>query len=395
MDQRRGFTLVELLVVIAIVAVLGTAVVLVLNPAELVKQSRDSARLSDLSAINRAFALLEADQPEFFEGAANTIYVSIPDSSVSCANLGLTVIPAGWSYACVSESGHRNTDGTGWIPVDFTAASYGSPFAALPTDPINSTSSGSYYTYVAGGSYKLSALFESEKYAVYSQNDGGLDASVYEMGTNMNLPSAHGLVGYWKFNETSGSSALDSSGFGHTVFVGGSGPSWQSSGCKAGGCLRISGGFGCSNCSNVYAPDSSALDLNTQGTIAGWIQVNGYDGNGNPSYILFTKAGAYNFTINDWGGSSIFNAGVSGAPGSVSQHVWRHVAATFNNGTIKYYVNGALFGTAVGASPLPNSASVLKFGAREAYTLNGMIDEVRVYNRVLSDDEISLLYSSS
>ncbi|MGC9603563.1 MAG: type II secretion system protein, partial [Minisyncoccia bacterium] len=41
-----GFTLIELLVVIGILGTLATAVVLVLNPAQLLAQARDSTRLS-------------------------------------------------------------------------------------------------------------------------------------------------------------------------------------------------------------------------------------------------------------------------------------------------------------------------------------------------------------
>ena len=55
------FTLIELLVVIAILAVLATAVVVVLNPAELLKQGRDSTRLSDFSAIHSAIAFYLSD----------------------------------------------------------------------------------------------------------------------------------------------------------------------------------------------------------------------------------------------------------------------------------------------------------------------------------------------
>ncbi|HEY4525527.1 MAG TPA: prepilin-type N-terminal cleavage/methylation domain-containing protein, partial [Candidatus Paceibacterota bacterium] len=50
--HRKSFTLIELLIVIAIVAILSTVVIITLNPAELLRQSRDSVRLSDLSLMN-------------------------------------------------------------------------------------------------------------------------------------------------------------------------------------------------------------------------------------------------------------------------------------------------------------------------------------------------------
>ena len=59
--MQRGFTLVELLIVIAILAVLSVTVVVVLNPAELLKQARDSTRISDLASINSAIALYLTD----------------------------------------------------------------------------------------------------------------------------------------------------------------------------------------------------------------------------------------------------------------------------------------------------------------------------------------------
>ncbi len=55
--EGRGFTLIELLVVIAVLATLAVAVVLVLNPAELIKEGRDTTRISDLAALNNAIGL--------------------------------------------------------------------------------------------------------------------------------------------------------------------------------------------------------------------------------------------------------------------------------------------------------------------------------------------------
>jgi len=188
---ESSFTLVELLIVIGILAILTAAVVIAINPAELLKQGRDSQRMQDLSSIDKALSVLEAIDPSVSLGTASTVYVSVPDSSATCANLGLPSLPTGWSYGCVASSTLYDTDGTGWIPVNFSSSA-SLTFSALPIDPTNTTSTGNYYTYAPGGSWKLMTLFESEKYSYgggsdKTSNDGGGDDAVYEAGSNKSI----------------------------------------------------------------------------------------------------------------------------------------------------------------------------------------------------------------
>jgi len=161
--DNRSFTLIELLVVVALIAVLSVAVIISLNPQELIKQSRDSTRLSDLQNLNKSLALFEADTGGTgFMGSSSVIYVSIPDTTSTCANLGFPTPPSGYSYRCVTQENLKKTDGSGWIPVNFNQISFGKTLTKLPIDPINQTSTGNYYTYVAGGSWKLTTRFESQ-----------------------------------------------------------------------------------------------------------------------------------------------------------------------------------------------------------------------------------------
>src|ERR1035437_2333444 len=223
--MRRGFTLIELLVVIAILAVLAVVVVLTLNPAGLLQEARDSNRISDMATINSALGLSLADNASESLGSANTVYVSVPDTSTTCANLGLPTLPSGYSYHCstAATSTYRRTDGTGWIPVNLSANTFGSSMAQLPQDPVNVTSSRLYYTYETDGlgRYEATTPFESSKYKLGGTSDqisgdGGTLASVYEKGSKLGMePLDYGdpsLVGLWTFDEGTGSVAYDYSG---------------------------------------------------------------------------------------------------------------------------------------------------------------------------------------
>lgn len=186
--SKRGFTLIELLVVIGILAVLTAAVVVVLNPAELLKQARDAQRLSDFDALRSAISLYlsTATTPSF--GGSNAAYAMNSTNCYYVANGG----------TCATKSG-TGVDGTtnNWVPINFnelTTVGLSSPLSALPTDPSNTaTLHYAIGTDFTNKYYVLKTVLESIKYDDKMLTDGGGNGSysttTYEVGNHpgMNL----------------------------------------------------------------------------------------------------------------------------------------------------------------------------------------------------------------
>ena len=183
-SSAKGFTLIELLVVIAIVAILAVVVILTLNPAELLRQARDSNRVSDMATLRSAIAVYLADVTSPSITADNsTCYMSATSSSANCNGNFATGRTS-------TSSTSRATDGTGWIPIDFTDISSGSPLGTLPADPTNSGAN--VYSYAASSTeltFEINAQLESTKYTNASTGleatDGGSSTTVYEVGTHL------------------------------------------------------------------------------------------------------------------------------------------------------------------------------------------------------------------
>jgi prepilin-type N-terminal cleavage/methylation domain-containing protein len=205
-----GFTLIELLVVIAILAVLATAVVVIINPGQLVKQGRDSTRLSDIAALNNTLSMVLADVSNPSLGTAGTIYLSLPASNYDCSDLGF---PVGGNYRCAPSTDFTKVDGTGWIPVNFNALSTGSALARLPIDPVNDAASLYYYEYFAdpvSKTWKIQAVIESDKYQAEATKDAGTADSAYEKGADLTLGSSVFPSGWVRIP---GNSTYDTSDF--------------------------------------------------------------------------------------------------------------------------------------------------------------------------------------
>lgn len=196
MNNKKGFTLVELLIVIGILVILSTAAVLVINPAELLKQARDSQRLADLNAIQSALGLYmsQVDSTTLNSGSTDSgTYVGRCTYAVAAGSMPTNNNPFG-SHASSSSTCYtwattpRGVDGTGWVNAvfsDLTGVGGQVPFASLPVDPTNDsthmygyagvdTATPTYHPLAASSkTFELDARLESQKHRAKMITDGG------------------------------------------------------------------------------------------------------------------------------------------------------------------------------------------------------------------------------
>ncbi len=116
----------------------------------------------------------------------------------------------------------------------------------------------------------------------------------------------------------------------------------------------------------------------------GWsLYLDASSGGSAQASVVTTSAGAAQYT--------------AGGTTTLADGTWYHVMGVWNPGvSIKVYVNGALEGTTNTATTNLRTSTVnLRFGRINVTSwFSGMVDDFRVYNRVLSDAEIAKLYSA-
>ncbi len=221
-QKTKAFTLLELLIVVAIIGVLSVALVMILNPSEMLKKSRDAQRISDLTALKKAVEIYKTNIPSAkLAGANNTgckgttistawqpatdhIYYSLPNdtTTISAMVLDGTTFTGTGGASQVLKANSGKVDSNGWIPIDFTSLPGGSPISALPIDPVNTISSLSaptntdlVYRYICSEkdqSFEIDATLESIAYTSTDNKmskDGGNSDLYYEVGTGLSLIS--------------------------------------------------------------------------------------------------------------------------------------------------------------------------------------------------------------
>jgi len=212
-----------------------------------------------------------------------------------------------------------------------------------------------------------------------------------------NADIEEGLVGHWTFDEGEGTTAEDSSGNNnHGTLM--NGPLWVAG--QLGGALEFDG-----TDDFVEVPHAASLTVDTEVTVAAWINASRHNSAGGDWQGILAKSNdprSYSFyTYVD--GTLHFSTTSAGAyvgsnsTGTVPLNEWVHVAAMVVDGDHRYYINGQPAGELVADISLPgasDTATVLIAMSNETgNNFLGMIDDVRIYNRALSEEDILQLYN--
>lgn len=193
----------------------------------------------------------------------------------------------------------------------------------------------------------------------------------------------------WNFNELRGTVTADSSGNGNTGTL--HNVSWASSVCSA--CISLNGSNG-----YVSVAESPSLESTSQMTVSMWLLPSS---NRNVDPRTISKLYSWDVKLNGGSRAPQFSAG--GMYGTLNYSLalnrWQHLVFTFSSGVLKGYVNGKPVAfatntfTAGFTLPLQMYGLYLGTDPSRSTSYKGYMDDVRIYNRALSDADVATLYS--
>lgn len=213
------------------------------------------------------------------------------------------------------------------------------------------------------------------------------------------LEITNGIVGWWKFNEGSGTTTADSSGNGNTgTLTGGSPPVW---GTPPGG-LQFGNNVSYVDIGSGSVP--SALRLVSAGTFCNWFYCTSV---ANQSCMIAVGVDDSTF-LHGYGsdisaGNSFFYFGNDTTDGSItfvpttfSLNTWYHFACTWNGVNMFEYLNGSqIKQRSQNITMNWNTIASCRIGNSSSGFIPflGNLDDVRIYNRALSGTELTVLYN--
>ena len=210
-----------------------------------------------------------------------------------------------------------------------------------------------------------------------------------------NIPSympTNGLVGYWPFN----GNANDASGNGHHGTVNGATLSTDKNGntnnsylFNGTGAYISIGLFNTPPISNSTATISAWVKTSATNTDAMSVVVSRGSG---PTGLYVQPGNQVTGTYGDSGGG-FHNAD---ATCSIKDGQWHHLVMTYDNISKKVYNDGVLIAEGTEAISLLINGT-LEFGRDNPYArfFNGQLDDIAIYSRALSQQEITALYSGN
>jgi hypothetical protein len=296
-------------------------------------------------------------------------------------------LPTGWHHVTVTIDG---TTKAMKLYQDGSVVASGTS-AKIPSD-LGSTSK----NYLGRSQYSADGYFQGslDDFRIYNYV-----ISSTQLG---DLFAIGDMVQHLPFDESSGTIAYDNSGsYDGTLY---NSPTWTTG--YYGNCLNFDG-------VNDYVQSGRSVSYDM--TLAAWIKTSStaIGPQGNPTQwwdgecIIDADVGGFqnDFGSSDNRGKFTFGTGRAGVGETSVQSTslindgnWHHVLATRkgNTGEMKVYVDGVLQATGSGYSGYLTSPTSIRIGQMLSSTgsgtaFQGQIDDVRIYDRVLTADQIALL----
>jgi len=227
-----------------------------------------------------------------------------------------------------------------------------------------------------------------------SNTAGNLTNYQVEINLTEAVLNLSGLVGSWHFSEGTGNRTADSSGYGNdgtlTNFSFNADSNWTS-GVEGYG-LKFDGSDDYVDCGN-----DESLNITDEITIEAWVKISSLD----KYHMIATKApsdssSGYELEISN---TNKIRFLVGSYPDGdligntiLTTNTWYHIVGVYDETNLIVYLNGVNDGNLTWTANPPSNNLNVYIGQRSDlnsnYDFNGTIDEVRIYNRALSAEEI-------
>ena len=358
--SNQGFTLLEILLVVGIIAILAGIVIVAINPSKQLATVRNTERKSDIKQIDSALQQYYIDNFHYPYSLTNSL-TEICDTGSQASSSELTA-------TCNSA---------GLVNLSELVPTY---IVAVPKDP-QATGNGTGYEVMQNPTTKKLITVASHPELGQTIAIGTTTASTTGGGDTL----GDGLVAHYKMNDTDGTTVVDST----SNHYDGSGTYTHATGHVGSGALSFDG--------TSDSVDFTGLSVETSYTIAFWINLSAtldvwYLGDSSSRDIAFQTVTADQY--HPAGMQFYWQPGASGGymvlPSNFSNS-WNHFAVTVNNGLASTYVNGVNIERDVSITTYGFSSLTIGSLMGGGYNFPGKFDDFRIYNRALTQDEITAL----
>ncbi len=222
-----------------------------------------------------------------------------------------------------------------------------------------------------------------------------VSVTVSNLSNTVVPPPTAGLIGYWNFDEDSGSIAHDTSGSGYNATL--TGAVWTTGKINSG--LSFNGSTNYGVTPNIALGNTFSIStwaspaVTSQG---GYVRILETQFNGGLYLGMDASGSKYKFIVNSGTGSSgSCGAAYGCAQGGTVTSGWHLLTATFDGATATLYVDNAVVATDTFTAPANTNYPlyIARYYGGNGYSWNGALDEIRLYNRALTSAEVSAIYS--